>query len=243
MFTIKKLQMGLIMLTLAACTKPTENIKIVVDTDVIKYTALINVTDGENGNPAPANATITLSGAAAQDIYELSGNKEIKLSSGIVTIGLRPTIAPTADQPINVNVEINAPGYNKEARQVIFKAENKQQVVNIQLTKIGSTTPPIVTPPPPVYNNVALTFTGRCPNRTDLEIRPSVYVYFKKSGSNAAFQYLGYMDKGKISTNLLEQNGTYEFQIVYGAETYRVTQKIDQTNYNLTIDMPAACNF
>jgi len=243
MSTIKTMQLALIILTVTACTKPTENIKIVVDTDVIKYTALINVTDGQNGSPAPANTSIVISGAAAQNIYELSGKKEIKLSSGIVTIGLHPTIAPTADQPIGVAVEINAPGYNKETRQVVFKAESKQQVVNIQLTKIGSTTPPVVTPPPPVFNNVALTFTGRCPNRADLEIRPSVYVYFKKSDSNAAFQYLGYMDRGNISTNLLEQNATYDFQIVYGGDTYKVTQKIDQTNYNLTIDMPAACNF
>jgi hypothetical protein len=243
MSTIKTIQLAIIMITVVACTKPTENIKIVIDTDVIKYTALINVTDGQDGSPAPANASITISGAAAANIYELSGKKEIKLSSGIVTIGLHPSVVPTADAPISVTAEINAPGYNKESRQVIFKAENKQQVVNIQLTKIGSTTPPVVTPPPPVYNNVALTFTGRCPNRTDLEIRPSVYVYFKKSGTNTAFQYLGYMDRGAISTNLLEQNGSYDFQIVYGGETYRVTQKIEQTNYNLTIDMPAACNF
>lgn len=243
MDTLRKTRWLLVMLTLAACKKPTENIKIVIDTDVIKYTALINVTDGQNGSPAPAATTIAITGTAANDIFELSGKKDIKLSSGIVTIGLRPTVAPTTNQPITVTAEINAPGYNRETRQVTFRAESKQQVINIQLTKTGSTAPPVVTPPPPVFNNVSLTFTGRCPNRTDLEIRPSVYVYFKKSDSNAAFQYLGYMDKGNISTNLLEQGGTYDFQIVYGAETYKVSQKIDQTSYNLTLDMPAACNF
>jgi len=235
--------MALIMCMLSACKKPTENIKIVIDTDVIKYTAMINVTDGQNGNPAPANSTITISGNAASNIYELSGKKNIQLSAGMVTIGLHPSVVPAADQPISIIAEINAPGYNKESRQITFTAEKKQQVVNIQLTRTGSTAPPVVTPPPPVYNQVSLTFTGRCPNRKDVEIRPSVYVYFRAAGSNAAFQYLGYMDKGNISTNLLAQNASYDFQIVFGGETYRVNQKIDQTAYNLTIDMPAACNF
>lgn len=243
MFRINTMCMVLIMCIFSACKKPTENIKIVIDTDVIKYTAMINVTDGQDGNPAPANSTITISGNAASNIYELSGKKNIQLSAGMVTIGLHPSIAPTADQPISVIAEINAPGYNKESRQITFSAEKKQQVVNIQLTRTGSTAPPVVTPPLPVYNNVSLTFTGRCPNRTDVEIRPSVYVYFRAAGSNAAFQYLGYMDKGNISTNLLAQNASYDFQIVFGGETYKVNQKIDQTAYNLTIDMPAACNF
>jgi hypothetical protein len=243
MFRINTMCMVLIMCILSACKKPTENIKIVIDTDVIKYTAMINVTDGQDGNPAPANSTITISGNDASNIYELSGKKNIQLSAGMVTIGLHPSIAPAADQPISIIAEINAPGYNKESRQITFSAEKKQQVVNIQLTRTGSTAPPVVTPPPPVYNNVSLTFTGRCPNRTDVEIRPSVYVYFRATGSNAAFQYLGYMDKGNISTNLLAQNASYDFQIVFGGETYKVSQKIDQTAYNLTIDMPAACNF
>ncbi|RZK54535.1 MAG: hypothetical protein EOO91_15740 [Pedobacter sp.] len=181
MSTAKMIGFTLVMLTLSACKKPTENIKIILDTDVIKNTAMINVTDAQTGNPAPSNATIS--------------------------------------------------------------AAQKQQVVNIAITKTGTTAPPIVIPPPPVYNNTTLTFVGRCPNRTDLEIRPSVYVYFKKTSSSGAFQYLGYMEKGNITTNLLALNETYDFQIVYGGATYRTSQKIEQTSYNLTIDMPEACKF
>ncbi|TCC91936.1 hypothetical protein EZ428_09335 [Pedobacter frigiditerrae] len=243
MSTEKIIGFTLVMLTLSACKKPTENIKIILDTDVIKNTAMINVTDAQTGNSAPNDATITISGTQATDVYELSGKKDIKLSAGMVTIGLRPDIIPTADKPISIIVEINATGYNKQAKQVTFTAAQKQQVVNISITKTGTTAPPIVIPPPPVYNNTTLTFVGKCPNRTDLEIRPSVYVYFKKTSSTGAFQYLGYMEKGNITTNLLALNETYDFQIVYGGETYRTSQKIEQTSYNLTIEMPAACKF
>lgn len=242
MSTVKIIGFTLVMLALSACKKPTENIKLIIDTDIIKNTAMINVTDAQTGNPAPNNATIAISGEQAGDIYELSGKKNITLNAGMVTIGLHPNVIPTADKPITINVEISAPGYNKAIKQVTFTASQKQQVVNIGITKTGTTTPPIVIPPPPIYNNTSLTFVGRCPNRTDLEIRPSVYVYFKKTGSTGAFQYLGYMEKGNITTNLLALNETYDFQIVFGGETYKTSQKIEQTSYNLTIDMPAACN-
>lgn len=243
MSTIKLSVLALLLLTFSACKKPTEDIQLVIDTDIIKYTAMINVTDGTNGNAAPSNAVITILGANANDIYELSGEKDIHLNSGMVTIGLHPNVVPKASEPIMVTVEITASGYNKATREVVFTADQKQQVVNISLIRTGSTTPPVVIPPPPVYNTVSLTFTGRCPSRTDIQVRPSVYVYFRKAGTSSAFQYLGYMDKGNISTNLLALNENYEFQIVYGGETYKVSQKIEQTNYNLTIDMPAACKF
>jgi len=243
MYRIKLSVLALVLLMLSACKKPTENIQIVIDTDVIKYTAMINVTDGTNGNAAPSNAEITISGASAADIYELSGKKDIHLNAGMVTIGLHPNVVPKASEPIKITVEITASGYNKATKEVVFTADQKQQVVNISLIRIGSTTPPVVTPPPPVYNTTSLTFTGRCPSRPDIQVRPSVYVYFRKAGTSASFQYLDYMDKGNISTKLLALNETYEFQIVYGGETYKVSQKIEQTSYNLTIDMPAACKF
>lgn len=234
---------ALLVTVLGACKKPTENIKIVIDTDVIKYTAMVNVTDAATGNHVANDAKIIITGASANDIYELSGKKNIVLTNGMVTIGLHPQVIPTATQPITVTVQIQAPGYQTASRSVTFTAQQKQQVVDISLAKVGSTTPPVVLPPPPVYNDVSLNFIGRCPNRTDLEVRPSLYVYYKVAGSSDAFRYLGYMDKGNIMTKLLAQGVTYEFQIVYGEETYRPSQKIEQTAYNITVDMPAACNF
>jgi hypothetical protein len=244
MKTTKKMAAtALVMLLTLACKKPTENIKLVVDTDILKYTALIYVTDGSNGGPAPADATITLIGGAADDIYELSGKKDIKLSAGIVTIGLDPNIVPIAGNPLRVNVQISAAGYQTEVKEVVFAAEQRQQTISIALRKAGSTAPPVVLPPPPVYDNtVSLTFTGRCPNRGDLEVRPSVYVFFRETGSGTAFQYLGYMNKGNINSKLILLGKTYDFQIVFGGEAYQVSQKIEQLSYDLSLDMGAACN-
>lgn len=238
-----KIGFSVLLISLLGCKKPTENIKIVVDTDIIKYTAMINVTDAQTGNQAPANTSITILGAAAANIYEVSGKKDIKLTQGMVAIGLHPNVVPTATEPITITVEITAPGYNQHHKEITFTVAQRQQLVNIGITKVGNTEPPIVVPPPPVYQEVSLNFTGQCPNRSDMQIRPSVYVSFKKSGATGGYQYLGYVDKGNITTNLLAQNETYDFQIVFGGEIYQTSQKIEQTSYHLIVDMPAACKF
>ncbi|MCY1531029.1 hypothetical protein D9M68_662400 [compost metagenome] len=233
---------ALLIFTAFSCKKPTENIKLVVDTDIIKYTAMINVRDAHSGEAA-TTATIAFSGEAAPSIYELSGKKDVRLVAGMVTIGLNPNVEPTAGKPLTVTVEINAPGYNKQTTQVTFTAAQKQQVVDINITKVGSSTPPVIPAPQPIYNEVTMNFTGICPDRTDFQVRPSLYIYFRKLGSGTPFQYLGYLDKGKITTKLLQLNETYEFQIVYGGNAYKVSQKIEAANYDLTIQMPGACNF
>ncbi|MGV3546496.1 MAG: hypothetical protein ACO1N4_05490 [Pedobacter sp.] len=242
---MKTVKAGLciMILGLVACSKPTENIKIVVDTDIIKYTAMVQVTDAQTGNAAPANATISVIGENASNIYEISGKKDIKLVQGMVTIGLHPNVVPTPASPITATVEIAAPGYTTQRKNISFTAEQRQQIVPIGISRVGNTAPPIVVPPPPVYQDVTLNFTGTCPNKPDIEVRPSVYVSFKKSGSAEAYRYLGYMDKGNISTKLLALGETYDFQIVYGGQSYTVTQKIEQSSYNLTLNMAEACNF
>jgi hypothetical protein len=234
----------MVVLFMSACKKPTENITLVIDTDILKYTALIHVTDGSNGGPAPSDASISVTGDAAGHVYELSGKKAIKLSAGVVTIGLSPNVAPATGAPIRVNLAVSASGYQTAVREVVFEADKKQQLLEIPLSKTGSTAPPVVLPPPTVYENtVSLNFTGTCPNRQDLKIRPSVYVFFRENGSVNGFQYLGYMEKGNINTRLLLLGKTYDFQIAFGGEAYVVTQKIEQLSYNLSLDMPAACDF
>jgi len=232
----------LLLLSAFSCKKPTENIKLVVDTDILKYTAFIRVTDAATGT-IPANAKITISGAAADNIYELSGKKNFNLVQGVVTIGLGPALTPTAANPVSCTATITATGYTTVTKTITFTADKSQQVINIQIAKAGSNTPPIVVPDPPVYPTpVVLTFTGTCSNRRDFEIRPSVYIMFRETGSNLPYQYLGYMDKGVITTTALGQGKTYDVQTTFNGEDHKVTQKIELPSYSLTLDMGNACN-
>lgn len=232
----------LLLLSVLACKKPTENIKLVVDTDILKYTAFIRVTDAATGT-IPANAQITISGPAASNIYELSGKKNFNLVQGVVTIGLGPALTPTSTNPVSCTATITANGYTTATRTITFTADKSQQVVNIQIAKAGSTAPPVIIPAPPVFPTpVVLTFTGTCTNRRDFEIRPSVYIMYRETGSNLPYQYLGYMDKGVISTTALGQGKTYDFQTTFNGQDHEVTQKIEKPSYSLTLDMGNACN-
>jgi hypothetical protein len=239
---IKSSLLILLLLSILSCKKPTENIKLVVDTDILKYTAFVRVTDATNGT-IPANAKITISGATADNIYEVSGKKNFNLVQGVVTIGLGPALTPTVTSPVSCTATITATGYTTATQIITFTADKNQQVVNIQLNKTGSNTPPVIVPNPPVYPTpVALTFIGKCSNRSDFEIRPSVYIMFRETGSNNPYQYLGYMDKGMLTTTALAQGKTYDFQTSFNGGNYSVTQKIEQSSYLLMLDMGNACN-
>jgi hypothetical protein len=231
-----------LLLLVSACKKPTENIKIVVDTNIIKYTVLIHVTDKSNPATPPKNATITITGADAANIYELSGKKQFKLAGGIITIGPGPAAVPTADKPESCIVEIKAPGYVTVSQPVTFTIDKKQQVINISMAKTGVSTNTPPASPPAVYDPVSLRFIGTCSSRSDLEIRPSMYAFYRETGSGSGFQYLGYMDKGNIVVTALEKGKTYDFQLTYGGQNYVVSQQINEPAYDLKVNMGAACN-
>lgn len=239
---MKKILFALVLFSVA-CKKPTDNIKVVVDTDIIKYTALIQVTDAANGVSVPTNATLTIGGNNANDIYEISGKKQFKLTNGIITIGPDPDGAPTADKSSSCSVQISAPGYNTITKTVIFTADKKQQLLSIALVKLGSpVTGTPVAKPQPVYDAVTLGFTGTCTNRKDVEIRPSMYVFYRESNSETGYQYLGFIDKGNITVTALAKGKSYDFQLTYGGKNYTQTQLINQTSYDVKIDMGSACN-
>jgi hypothetical protein len=50
------------------------------------------------------------------------------------------------------------------------------------------------------------------------------------------------MDKGDITTTALAKGKTYDFQLTYGGKNYTTTQQINQSGYNLKVDMGTACN-
>lgn len=232
----------LTILLFGACKKATTDIKVVVDMNIIKYSALVHITDA-NGN-VPQGITMDVSGEQDSDVYEISGKKQFTVKGGFITLGLGPAVTPTASNPVKVSLTISAPGYQQLVQTLNFVADQKQQVVNVTLAKTGQTVtskPP--TPPASTGVTTTIDFYGYCANRTNLEIRPSLYVYFRQSGSDAQFQYLGYMQDGHIATDLLATGKTYDFQINYGGENYVVSQKIDQTYYSETFNMGSdVCN-
>ncbi len=92
-----------------SCTKPLKDVNIVVDTNVFKHTAVIEVksTSGQMIN----NATVTLSGPGAAEIYNADGLKSFKLAGGMILLALNPKVVPAEGTPVSFNVNIEAPDY------------------------------------------------------------------------------------------------------------------------------------
>jgi hypothetical protein len=244
MFTFKRSAFVLLMLLVgASCTKPTQDIKVVVDTNVIKYSALVHVVDAANGSNPPANLSLTISGQDAASIYEISGKKNYTISSGNISLGPTPTLEPTADRPVKFNVVLSAPGYTTVTQAIQINAGQTQQVVNISMVPVNASTKAVAAPvaTATATTPVTLNFVGTCANKANFELRPSIYIFYREHGSNTGYQYLGYMNKGVIVADLA-MGKTYDFSLTYNGISYAVTQKIELTNYSETIDMGNVCN-
>lgn len=233
----------LITLLWTACTKPTQDIKVVVDTNVIKYSALVQVSDAANGTNPPANLSLAISGQDAASIYEISGKKNFNISNGIISLGPTPALEPTADKPVKFTATLSAPGYTTVTRDIQINAGQTQQVVSISMTKTGTTitTSPVATPTAEATVPVSLNFIGTCASKTNFELHPSIYIFYRVHGSASGYQYLGYMDKGSLTAQLVMGN-TYDFRLTYNGVSYTLTQKIEQNSYTQTIDMGDVCN-
>jgi hypothetical protein len=226
-----------------SCTKPTADIKVVVDANVIKYSAMINVTDANNSDVVPAGLTITVSGQDASSIYEISGKKDLVFADGIISLGPSPTRVPTDSDPVKFTITISAPGYNSISQNIQISASEIQQVVSVSLAKTSTDSPGGVTvtsAPPNTQTSqttaVTMNFTGTCSNKSNFEFKPSNYIFYKVHGSAAAYQYLGYMDKGVITVQL-QLGTTYDFKFVYDGQTYVITQDVTQTDYSETVNL------
>lgn len=92
-----------------SCENLLKDFNLVISSEVIKHTAILEVLDTE-GN-AVSNVNVKLLTGDTEDIYNLNGFKEFKLTSNLVTFGVDPKRAPTTADPITFQVEVSATGY------------------------------------------------------------------------------------------------------------------------------------
>jgi hypothetical protein len=65
----------------------------------------------------------------------------------------------------------------------------------------------------PTLQSITGTVTGICTNNPNIVVRPSMPVYYKRSGTTAWY-YLGYMVNGSL-TQYCGEFGTYDFMTYY----------------------------
>ncbi len=91
-------------------------------------------------------------------------------------------------------------------------------------------------PRPKVYT---LNIKGTCPDRPNYTVRPSFYLYKRKTGSYY-WEYLGYVRNGTLQTSALEMGQNYEFGTWYGGQWITINRTITQQDYNETVNLTAS---
>jgi len=122
-----------------SCKKsPTDNFKLIIAPDVIKYSILLEIKDAANGNVIPKNMKIGFSGKDADHIYEISGVKKFKAVNGFLNIGLGPERTPTANDPAIFSVTVSADGYLPITQELSITAIQTAKVVKLKLINLLS---------------------------------------------------------------------------------------------------------
>ena len=121
------------------CTNPIKDIEVVVNADVIRYSAVLELRD-LSGNPIPTGLNVTVSGADKDAVYDLGGLKELSIVDGTVSVGIDPHMEPTADNPVRFNITVSGPNYLPVTVPFTISADNFAQIRSANL--VNTTTPP-----------------------------------------------------------------------------------------------------
>lgn len=111
-----------------------QDVEIQVSTDIIRYSTLLQVEDG-NGNPV-SNLTVNITGLDADNIYNLAGTKTFVLQGGILGLGVHPHNDPREDLPVSFNIELSGPGYLSQNIPMTIHKGQLQQIVKTDVLNI-----------------------------------------------------------------------------------------------------------
>lgn len=113
---------------LNSCDNPFKDVDIRVDSNIFKYTTILEVksTSGQSLD----NANITISGPDADKIYNGEGRKVFKVTGGILLLALDPKVQPEKDKPVSFSVSITAPDYLPISIPVLMNKDQNSGLVS-----------------------------------------------------------------------------------------------------------------
>ena len=143
--------LALVLLTPAGCkkiTNPLDNLKLIIDYNLIKTTVDFHIKDASTGqylgSEVSLQALIIIAGRDAQGIVDPIGGKlkdnSIKVNRGLASVGISPAPAytPSADKPVQFSIVVKAPGYLTTTRQVSITSTGRH-FVEVSLVQLNNT--------------------------------------------------------------------------------------------------------
>lgn len=152
-----KLYILLLAFSLLQCQNPLQDVEIQVSTDIIRYSMLLQVEDG-NGNPVN-DLTVAINGPDAESIYNLAGTRTFVLQGGVLGLGVHPRNDPGEDRPLMFDVSLSGNGYlSQNIPMIIYKGQLQQirraDVLNISKAPAGIA---VATPSAPLQGGTTAT--------------------------------------------------------------------------------------
>lgn len=116
MMKIKKIAIYTLMVALfggfSSCENPLKDFDLQISTEVIEKYVTLRVVDVDGNNVN--GVSVSLVSGDTQDIYNMNGYKEFKLTDNLITLGVDPKRTPTANDPIRFRVQFTASGYTTQ---------------------------------------------------------------------------------------------------------------------------------
>ncbi|MBK9291587.1 MAG: hypothetical protein IPM52_08170 [Bacteroidetes bacterium] len=129
-------------------TNPLENLKLIIDYNLIKTTIDFHIKDAATGeflgSDASRDAIIIISGKDAQGVLDPVGGRlkdnTVKVNRGMAAIGISPAPAytPSADKPVQFSIVVMAPGYLTMTRQISI-TQTGRHFVEVTMVKLNNT--------------------------------------------------------------------------------------------------------
>ncbi|MBD1423811.1 hypothetical protein [Sphingobacterium chuzhouense] len=163
------------LLGVSSCENPLKDFNLQISTEVIEHYVTLRVVDTEGNNIN--GVSVALVSGDTQDIYNMNGYKDFKLTDNLITLGVDPKRTPTANNPIRFRVQFSASGYNTQTIPVaitdasagiqtvvltrpIEVPDGAEEVVeNVELDTEGSTTTETVVELPSAVGEGDMTLT------------------------------------------------------------------------------------
>lgn len=119
------------------CTKPTKDFIININSDIISYTATFTITDAKTGG-VPSGLTASLAGTDSAHIYDYSGTRALKISGGVITVGVDPKYNPSGSTTLSFSLLADANNYLSVNVPVTIGSTNYSQSFAVQMININN---------------------------------------------------------------------------------------------------------
>lgn len=118
------------------CTNALKNVDVTVNSDIFKYTTLINVTS--SSGKSLDDATVTISGSDASKIYNLEGYQTYSVAGGFISLAVDPNQPPINGDPIEFNVTVTKSGYLPINIPVTITPSDSSTLLNATMIDISN---------------------------------------------------------------------------------------------------------